>query len=95
MNETKIAKSVEPALLALGAHLRRWREAQPDSSPETWAMSLGCSRVTLWRMEQGKSGIKADYWIAALSQMGVLNDVLRAAEPSLFDATAEQFGDYG
>lgn len=80
-------KAVKDALRQIGAHIQRARKEAFRESREKFASRLGCSPVTLDRIERGEPGVAAIYLLAALQAMQVLGDVVAAASPNLLIAT--------
>ena len=78
---------VSEGLQALGAHIKRGRKEAFRESRVDFALRLGCSPMTLDRIERGDPGVKVIYLAAALHLMSVLPDVVDAASPKVLIAT--------
>jgi transcriptional regulator with XRE-family HTH domain len=78
---------VEEAQRQIGAHIQRARKEAFRESREAFARRLGCSPVTLDRMERGEPGVAFVYILAAMQAMKVLGDVVAASSPKLLIAT--------
>lgn len=76
-----------PGLQLIGAHIRRARKEAFRESRQSFASRLGCTPMTLDRIERGDPGVKLIYVAAALDLMGVLHDVVEAASPKVLIAT--------
>lgn len=74
-------------LKMLGVHIRRARKEAFKESRNAFARRLGCSPMTVDRIENGEPGVAAIYLMAALQAMQVLPDVVDAASPKLLIAT--------
>lgn len=89
---------VNDCLRQIGAHIQRARKEAFRESREKFAARLGCSPVTLDRMERGEPGVAIIYVLAALQAMQVLGSVVAATSPGLLIATLvpvdfpEEFG---
>ena len=82
-----LEESATDGLQKLGAHIRRARKEAFRETREAFARRLGCSPMTVDRIENGKPGVAAIYLMAALQAMQVLPDVVDAASPKLLIAT--------
>lgn len=82
------------ALDAMAAHLRRYRETQRLTLVQM-AEQIGVSRTTYIRMERAKPGVRVGDWVTAWTIMSVVDEVVDATEPNLFEALIEkEFPDY-
>ena len=81
------AGPVADALRQIGANIRRGRKEAFRESREAFAKRLGCSPVTLDRIESGEPGVAFIYILAALKAMHNLGDTVKATSPSLLIAT--------
>jgi len=82
------------AASTLGLHLRRYRTAVLGISQDEMVKRLsdrlrhihgkegGLCRTTYRKMETGDPKVNFTYWLAAFQEFGLLNDVVRAAEPA-------------
>lgn len=78
----------EEAMRLLAGQLRQWRHAL-DLNVDEAAEKTGVSRGTWLRMERGRIGGQIYPWLRAFMAMGVLEDIVRASEPNLFDWVVE------
>lgn len=83
----ELQELVQDGLKQLGAHVRRARKEAFRESREAFAKRIGCTPVTLDRIEKGDSGVAIGYVFAALQLMYALPAVLEAASPKLLIAT--------
>lgn len=81
------SEAVLEGLRQLGAHVKRARKEAFKESRVDFARRLGCSPMTLDRVERGDPGVAAGYLVAALHAMAALHDVVEAASPKLLIAT--------
>lgn len=77
----------EAALREIGANIRRARKEGLRMTREKFAEMLGCSPVTLDRIERGDAGVATIYLAAALQATHVLADMAKKSDPTLFIAT--------
>ena len=78
---------VDEALRQIGANIQRARKDAFRESREAFARRLGCSPVTLDRMERGEPGVAFVYILAAMQATQALGDVVAASSPKLLIAT--------
>lgn len=79
--------SVNDALVKLGSHIRRTRTEAFRESRGAFAKRIGCSPVTLDRMERGEPGVAIVYVLAALQASQTLDNVVEASNPKVLIAT--------
>lgn len=79
--------AVNDALVKLGIHIRRTRTEAFRESRGTFAKRIGCSPVTLDRMERGEPGVAVVYILAALQASQTLGDVVDASNPKVLIST--------
>lgn len=82
-----LVEAVTEGLQALGAHVKRARKEAFKESRVDFSRRLGCSPMTLDRIERGDPGVKTIYLVAALHMTSVLPDVIDAASPKVLIAT--------
>jgi DNA-binding XRE family transcriptional regulator len=81
------AAAITDALVEIGMHVKRARKKAFKESREAFAARIGCSPMTLDRIERGDPGVAVVYLMAALNEMAVLRDVTEAASPKVLIAT--------
>lgn len=74
-------------LKQIGAHIREARKRAFKESRVDFARRLGCTPVTLDRLEAGDPGVASMYLAAALMAMSVLPDVVNASSPKMLIAS--------
>lgn len=79
--------SASDGLKKLGEHVRLARKEAFQESRVDFAKRIGCTPMTLDRIERGDPGVKIIYLVAALDLMGVMHDVVDAASPQVLIAT--------
>lgn len=82
-----LAEETDGALKEIGKNIQRARKEGFRESREVFAKRLGCSPMTLDRIEAGDRGVAVIYLAAALQAMHVLQDVVNVTKPELLIAT--------
>lgn len=75
------------SLKKLGANIRRARKEAFKESREVFAARIGCSALTLDKLERGEPGVSCGYLMAALHVCTVAHDVVDATSPDPLIAT--------
>ncbi|MCZ8254677.1 MAG: helix-turn-helix transcriptional regulator [Polaromonas sp.] len=83
------AQHIEAALKKLGQHVHDARKRALRESREVFAKRIGCSPVTLDRIERGDPGVSIGIVMKALEAMRVLDAAVAATSPNLL-ITARQ-----
>lgn len=76
--------AVSRALRVLGRQVSDWRKLQRLTAAQV-AERAGISRDTLRAIEQGKGTVSMENLLRVLRILGILNDVVAAADPYLTD----------
>jgi DNA-binding XRE family transcriptional regulator len=80
---------VEAAMKRLGGHVREARKRALRESREAFAKRIGCSPITLDRIERGDPGVSMGMVMRALEVMRVLDSTVAAASPNLLIAARQ------
>jgi len=83
----ELTADVNDAMKRVGANVRHARKLAFGETREAFAKRLGCSPITLDRIENGEPGVATIYLFAALQVMRVLPDAVDATSPELLIAT--------
>ena len=103
------AQQLRDAAATLGSHLRRYRTRVIDVSQREMVVRLsdrllemhgkegGISRNTYRKMEAGDPKVNFAFWLAVFQEMGLLDEIVRAAEPSqeAFNQMVSTISGYG
>jgi transcriptional regulator with XRE-family HTH domain len=76
--------AVARALRVMGTHVSNWRKLQRLTAAQV-AERAGISRDTLRAIEQGKGTASTENLFRVLRILGILDDVVAAADPYLTD----------
>lgn len=88
--DTAMSRTVHPqlqtpvvnALVAIGANIQRARKSAFRMSRQRFAQALGCTAITLDRIERGDPGVAAVYYFAALEITRCLSRLVEITDPS-------------
>lgn len=81
-----LSEATVASLRQIGANIRRARKEAFKESREDFARRIGCSPMTLDRIERGDPGVAVVYLVSALHVMMVAHEVVDATSPDVLIA---------